>query len=74
MARPPATPDRTRTYNLCNFNMARDALERASRLASVYDMVDNDAERNALREALDAEMTLARSMMDMVEYLKRKKP
>lgn len=58
--------ERIRTFDLSNFNMASDALQRASRIASVYDMVD-EAEQVELRKALVVEMQLARRLMDMVE-------
>jgi hypothetical protein len=59
-------PNRKRTFELSNFNMAVDALQRASQIASAYDM-SSEVEQVALRKAMDAEMELARRLMDLVE-------
>ena len=49
--------ERKRTFDLCLFNMATDAYQRASRIASIYDMSD-EQEHPELLKAMHAELAL----------------
>jgi hypothetical protein len=53
--------ERKRTFDLCLFNMANDAYLRASRIASIYDMSD-EQERAELLKAMRAEIALAQHL------------
>lgn len=54
--------ERKRTFDLNLFNMANDAYLRASRIASLYDMSE-EQERPELLKALRAEIALGRHLI-----------
>ena len=57
--------ERNRTFDLSLFNMAIDAFQRASRIASVYDMSE-PREHPELLKAMRAEIALGQHLIGRV--------
>ena len=57
--------ERPRTFDLSLFNMATDAFQRASRIASIYDMSDPQEHPDLLR-AMRAEISLGQHLIGRI--------